>query len=383
MSSQAFKNGKPPSFQGKSISRREFIRTTGAAAVTTAVLGETGLSFGQMPQKTVTLAFVGCAHIHTPSYIGLVTKRPEVKVKYCWDHDQARGARRAGELNAKQVTNLDVIWSDPAVAAVVICSETNRHHDLVLAAAKAGKHMFVEKPLGITAQDSAAMAAAIDKAGLLFTTGYFMRTQPHHLFLREQVKNGAFGKITRVRGSNCHSGSLGGWFDTEWRWMADPKIAGVGAFGDLGTHSLDIMMWLMGDVAAVTADIKVITGRYGDCDESGEALLEFKNGVIGTLAAGWVDVDNPVSLLISGTEGHAVIVKDNLYFTCKNVPGADGKEPWRVLPPALPAPMDQFVDAVAGKQGMPLVSPREAAARVSVMEAAYRGARSRTWVQPA
>jgi predicted dehydrogenase len=49
------------------------------------------------------------------------------------------------------------------------------------------------------------------------------------------------GKITRARGSNCHSGSLGGWFDKEYRWMADPKIAGVGAFGDLGTHKLDIL----------------------------------------------------------------------------------------------------------------------------------------------
>jgi predicted dehydrogenase len=227
------------------------------------------------------------------------------------------------------------------------------------------------------------MAEAIEKAGLLFTTGYFMRTQPHHLFLKDQVAKGSFGKITRARGSNCHSGSLGGWFDQEWRWMADPKIAGVGAFGDLGTHSLDILMWLLGSVASVAADIKVVTGRYGDCDETGEALLRFRSGVIGTLAAGWVDVDNPVSLLISGTEGHAAIVKDKLYFTCKKVAGASGDGPWLDLPQALPAPMDQFVDAVAGKKGLPLVTPQEAAARVSVMEAAYKGARAHAWAEPA
>jgi predicted dehydrogenase len=365
------------------MGRRDFIKKAGAAAVATAVIGDTVLSSAQGTPKTVTLAFVGCAHIHTPSYIDLVTKRPDVKVKYCWDHDRARGARRAAELKAKQAADLGEIWSDREVAAVVICSETNRHHDLVLSAAKAGKHMFVEKPLGITSGESTAMASAIEKAGLLFTTGYFMRTQPHHLFLKEQVAKGAFGKITRARGSNCHSGSLGGWFDTEWRWMADPKIAGVGAFGDLGTHSLDILMWLLGDVASVTADIEVVTGRYGDCDETGEALLRFKSGVIGTLAAGWVDVDNPVALLISGTEGHAAIIKDKLYFTSKKVAGADGREPWLDLPPALPAPMDQFIDAVAGKKGLPLVTPREAAARVSVMDAAYKSARSHSWVEPA
>ena len=364
------------------VSRRDFIKTAGAAAVTAAVLGEPRLSFPQDLPKTVTLAFVGCAHIHTPSYIGLVTKRPNIKVKYCWDHDQARGARRAGELKAKQTSDLGEIWSDREVGAVVICSETNRHRDLVLAAAGAGKHMFVEKPLGITARESAEMASAIEKAGRTFTTGYFMRTQPHHLFLKEQIAKGSFGKITRARGSNCHSGSLGGWFDKEWRWMADPKIAGVGAFGDLGTHSLDILMWLLGDVASVAADIRTVTGRYGDCDETGEALLQFKSGVIGTLAAGWVDVANPVSLLISGTEGHAAIINDRLFFTCEKIAGAKGQEPWLDLPPALPAPMDQFLDAVAGRQGLPLVTPREAAARVSVMEAAYQSARSHAWTGP-
>jgi predicted dehydrogenase len=364
------------------LSRRDFMKTAGAAAVATAVLGDARLSAAQDAPKTVTLAFVGCAHIHTPSYVGLLAKRPDVKVKYVWDHDPARAAKRAGELKAKQAADPAEIWSDRQVSGVVICSETNSHRDLVLAAAKAKKHMFVEKPLGIAAAESAAMAVAIDKAGLLFTTGYFMRTQPHHLFLKAQVAKGAFGKITRARGSNCHSGSLGDWFGTEWRWMTDPKIAGVGAFGDLGTHSLDILMWLLGDVVSVAAEIKVVTGRYGDCDETGEALLRFKSGVIGTLAAGWVDVDNPVSLLISGTEGHAAIIRDKLYFSSKNVKGADGQAPWTDLPPALAAPMDQFVDAVAGKKVPSLVTPREAAARVSVMEAAYAAARGKSWVSP-
>jgi predicted dehydrogenase len=210
-----------------------------------------------------------------------------------------------------------------------------------------------------------------------------MRTEPKHLFLKQQIALGNFGQITRARGSFCHSGSLGGWFDKEWRWMADPKIAGVGAFCDLGTHSLDILMWLLGDVASVTADIKVVTGRYGDCDESGEALLKFKSGVTATLAAGWVDVDNPVSLLISGTEGHAFIVKNDLYFRSNKVPGADGNDPWTKLSKAQPLPLNQFVDAVGGKTGQPLVTPREAAARVSVMEAAYKAARSHSWVRPA
>ena len=120
--------------------------------------------------------------------------------------------------------------------------------------------------------DTSSDGKVIDKAGVLFQTGYFMRSEPIHRFLREQIAAGAFGKITRIRHTNCHSGSLGGWFDTEWRWMTDLKQAGIGGFGDLGTHSLDILMWLMGDISNTTATIKVATGRYGDCGEFDQPL---------------------------------------------------------------------------------------------------------------
>jgi predicted dehydrogenase len=359
------------------LTRREFLRSAGVATLAAA-----SLPAALAADKTMTLAFVGCAHIHTPGFVNLLKKRQDATVKSVWDHDAARAEKRAKELGAQVVKDVSQIWSDLEIAAVVICSETNRHHDLVLAAAQAGKHMFAEKPLGITAKESYAMADAIEKANLLFTTGYFMRTDPAHLFLKDEIAKGNFGKITRARGSNCHGGSLGGWFDQEWRWMADPKIAGVGAFGDLGTHKLDILMWLLGDVDSVTADIKVVTRRYGDCDESGEALIRFKNGVIGTLAAGWVDVDDPVQLLISGTEAHAVIVNGRLYYKNKKVSDADGKEPYTHLPSAQPAPLDQFVNAVAGQKDQPLVKPHEAAARVSVMEAVYKAARERNWSKP-
>ena len=370
-----------PSFIKEQTNRRDFIKTAGLAASAATLAGTSSL-LAQDAAKPVTLAFVGCAHIHTPGFINLLKSRPDVKVKYVWDHDEARAQRRATELSAK-VASLADIWADPEIPAVVICSETNRHKELVLAAVQAKKHLFAEKPLAGTSRESYEMADAIEKAKLLFTTGYFMRTSPINIFLKQQVAKGNLGKITRIRGSNCHSGSLGGWFDTDWRWMADPKIAGVGAFGDLGTHSLDIMMWILGEVESVTAEVKIVTGRYGECDETGEALMRFKSGVLGTLAAGWVDVDNPVSLLISGTEGHATVLNDRLFFRSTKVDGADGRRPWTELPAAPPLPMHQFVDAVAGKPGQPLVTPREAAARVSVMEAAYKAAKDHSWQQPA
>jgi predicted dehydrogenase len=330
----------------------------------------------------VQVALMGCAHIHTPGFVRRLKERSDVEVKYVWDHKPQRAQRRADELSTQVVAEVDDIWSDSEIAGVIICSETNRHEPLVLAGAAAGKHLFVEKPLGMGADDAYRMADAIERAGVLFQTGYFMRGDPIHLFLREQIGAGSFGKITRIRHTNCHAGSLKGWFDTEWRWMADPEQAGCGAFGDLGTHSLDILLWLMGDVARVTADIAVATGRYGDCDEYGEGLLKFANGAVGSLAAGWVDVAHPINLILSGTEGHAHVVDGDLYFQSDHVAGADGKEPWVKLPEAWPHAFELFLDALVGKEGVPLVGTREAAVRSAVMEAFYESARTQQWVTP-
>jgi predicted dehydrogenase len=328
----------------------------------------------------LSVALVGLAHIHTPGFIRRMNARDEVRVKVVWDHQPERAQQRADELGAAVTQDLQAIWADDEITGVIICSETNRHEELVLAAAAAQKHMFVEKPLGIGAEDAYRMAAAIEAAGVLFQTGYFMRSQGIHRFLRDEIAQGHLGKVTRVRMSNVHAGSLGGWFDTDYRWMADPEIAGCGAYGDLGTHRLDIMMWMMGDPLRVTADMDVTTGRYGECDETGEGLLRFEGGAIGVLAGGWVDLANPVPLLISGTEGHAYVYQGQLFYKSEHMAGADGKAPWTKLPEDLPHAFELYLDAMLG-QDVPLVGAREAAARSAVMEALYEAARTKTWVE--
>lgn len=330
------------------------------------------------------IAFVGCAHIHTPGFVKRIKERTDVRVVAVWDHDPARAAKNATELGAPAVADPAAIWRNRKVQAVVICSETDRHAQLVPPAAARHKHLFVEKPLGFAAADAARMCRVIEKAGVIFQTGYFMRGDPIHLFLKDALAKGLFGTVTRARHSNCHCGSLKGWFDTEWRWMADPAVAGCGAYGDLGTHSLDILMWLFGDqVERVAASIRSVTGRYGACDESGEGLLTFPNGVCATLAAGWVDVANPVRLLISGTEGHATVMNGQFFFQSSKVEGADGKQPWTALPQTAPHAFELFLDAVAGRPTpIPLVTAREAAARSATMEALYKASASGRWVTP-
>jgi predicted dehydrogenase len=112
-------------------------------------------------------------------------------------------------------------------------------------------------------------------------------------------------------------------------------------------------------------------------------MLKMKDGAVATFVAGWVDVANPVTLQIAGTEGHAVIVQDQLYFESKKVPGSKLAELVEGLPPGPELQLLQWVDAVSGQKGQPLVTAREAAARVAVTEAAYQSAGSGRWVSVA
>lgn len=331
------------------------------------------------------VGYIGVAHIHTPGFVERLNKRNDIQVKAVWDAQPERAKITADKLDTTTVSELSDILDDSDIEAVIICSETNEHEPLVVAAAEAGKHIFAEKPLGMKADDAYRMSNAIDKAGVLFQSGYFMRSQPVHQFIKQQVDSGTLGKITRVRHSNVHSGSIGrwfdsGWFEDGWMWMTDPEIAGVGAFGDLGAHSLDILMWLMGDVERVTAQVDTALNNY-KCDEYGESIIRFSDNVIGTMAAGWVDVFNTMPILVAGTEGQIYVNNGQLYFHSKHVEGADGKAAWTDLPEALPHAFDLFLDAVLG-QDVPLVSAKEAADRVAVMAALYKAAKTNTWVEP-
>jgi predicted dehydrogenase len=345
-----------------------------------------------MTRGRTNIAFVGCAHIHTPGFIQMVSRYSDIAVTRVWDPDRRRSDYRAQQLNAKVSDSVEAILADDSITAVVICSETNRHEQLVIQAAKAGKHMFVEKPLGMTSHDAYAMAQAVEDAGVMFQTGYFQRYERPNRFIKDLINKGALGTITKVRGSNAHHGALANWFGArpdavhdDWRWMADPTIAGVGAFGDLGAHALDILLWWLGDVSLATAQVDVVTNTYDGTDESGEGLLRFKNGAVGTLCAGWVDVANPVRYMVSGTHGHAALIHDKLYVTSQKDARFDGSAPVRDCEMPVPAPhaFELFLDTLIGRDlALPLVSAREAAYRSSVMEALYEGAKNNTWVMP-
>src|SRR3954471_17659985 len=94
------------------LTRREFLTATAlAVAAAPELLAQ---------EKTVTIAFVGCAHIHTPGFVDLLKGRKDVKVKWVWDHDTARAEKSAKKIGTEVVSDINRIWSDPEIQAVVI-----------------------------------------------------------------------------------------------------------------------------------------------------------------------------------------------------------------------------------------------------------------------
>lgn len=358
------------------VTRRAFIDTIGAAGATLLAHG----TLRAAENKGVTLGLLGAAHMHTPMFLQILKSRENVRVSHVWDHDTARAQRTAAESGAKAAKTAAEVVGEASVSGVLVLSETSVHAELAVAAAQAKKHLFIEKPLGVGAKDASQIADAVEKAGVLFTSGYHLRTVPKYIFVKQNLEKRNLGKIVRVHCSFCNDCALQGAFDKELKWTVDPKWGALGSFADTGTHALDMLMWLMGDVDSVLAQVDTVTGRYPGCDEAGQAMIRFKSGVTGTISAGWVEPENPVGLLVNGTEGHAAVFNDRLYLRTKKVPGADGARPWGKLPPGPDHPVLQFVDAVAGQKGLPLVGVREAAARVKVMEAMYQSARERKWV---
>ena len=333
----------------------------------------------------IEIALIGVAHCHIQGFAKRIDARDDIKVRFVWDRDRARAADEA-KAHGAEVADLESILADKSVSGVVVYSETDQHEDLISRIAEVGKAMFVEKPLGLGADDACAARDAIKQSGVLFQTGYFSRGDPLLRFVKEHIDRGSFGKITRIRCCNAHNGALRRALAGPFEWMTDPARAGGGGYIDLGTHALDVMLWLLRfpKVLEATATLGKGMGAYASgCDELGEGLLRMEDGCIGSLAASWDDVGRPLPLQVMGTDGYAYIADGKLYFKSGHVDGADGSVWSGDLPQKLPHALDIFFDHLVGRDEHPLVTVEEAAQSCVVMEALLLGAKEQTWVKPA
>ncbi len=281
-----------------------------------------------------------------------------------------RTPAKAADFTKKHGLSLDsdyaAMLKDPSIDAVVLATPHQQHADQIVAASKAGKHIFVEKPFTLTKASAAKSVAAADKAGVVLALGHNRRFLPAVLELKSRLKAGALGTILHAELN--HSGASGLQFRPD-NWRADRKESPAGGMGAMGIHMVDMAINLFGPMSDVHA-MSIRRAIAVDLDDTTSMLLRFQNGMTGYLAT--LAATTPTQRIeVFGTKG-TIEIRNERFFTFRPIQG----EPEHTDYPPFDkerAELEAFAAAVAGKAPYPLPND-EAIHGIAVFEAIVKSA---------
>ncbi len=262
------------------------------------------------------------AYLRAPHHFPRLGVRPELVAVA--DEVPGRAEEAAGRYGFATATrDWRQVAEDPRVQAVSITAPNFLHREIGVAMAKAGKHIWVEKPVGLTAADARAVAEAAGKAGVQGTVGFNYRNAPAVAAARELVCSGEIGTVTHVRirlfsDYAAHP-------DGALTWRYERERGGAGVLADLASHGVDRARYLLGEIAALIADTAIFLperarpagataghtraagGEPGPVENEDYVccLLRFASGARGVLEACRVSVgeQNNYGFEIHGTKG--------------------------------------------------------------------------------
>lgn len=247
-----------------------------------------------MNAKTLRIAILGLAHTgHAYSYIHWLGKEPGVEVVGLYDDSPERLAWFGDRFEiARRETAPSALLADETIDAVVVCSQTNRHRDLVVAAAQAGKQVLCEKPIATTLADARAMIDACASSGVQLHIPFVCRYYPTVQRAKSLVGEGDLGAVQAIVGMNRGIPPLPPAYP---EWITDPVEAGGGALIDHSVHVTDAMRYLTGSEAvSVSAEAGTLFTPDLGVDDSALLLLNFANGAVGSVDPSWsVPRSNP------------------------------------------------------------------------------------------
>ena len=204
----------------------------------------------------------------------------------------AAAARRYGY--EKYYTDWHEMIEDEDIQLFDNSGPNDTHAEPCIAAAQAGKHILCEKPLARTAQESKEMLSAVSKAGVKHMVAFNYRFVPAICQARKLIDSGALGKIYHFRAVYPQEWIMAH-YDSPIIWRLQKNRAGSGALGDLGAHIIDLGRFLVGEIKSVSALTKTFITKRSlgegkgmgtvDVDDAFAAVVEFDNGVLGTLEA--------------------------------------------------------------------------------------------------
>jgi predicted dehydrogenase len=267
------------------------------------------------------------------------------------------------KTGVKVVSSYGRILKDPEIHAVVLATPHSLHVKQIVQAAKAGKHVFVEKPFTLTRKTAEKAVAAVKAAGVTLGVGFNRRYAPSFVEMTNRIRAGAIGDVLHIEAT--HSGPTGyGLKPNTWRSIR-PETPG-GGMTARGVHTLDAMIRIAGPVSSVYAfsDKRKLPADI-DIDDTTSMLLKFAGGATGHLSTVFVTGDL-YCLRVFGSKGWLELRGDT-DLTQRGLEGAPEKIPLQALDKEK-AELEAFADAVAEKKSS-VVPPEEIINGVAVLEA--------------
>ncbi len=287
-------------------------------------------------------------HVHASGYARDVKTTGKAEVVAVWDEDTLRGKDWAQELNADFESDLDTLLARKDIDAVICCTPTTMHDEVIIKAANAGKHIFTEKALSTTVEGCKKIADAIKLNDVIFTISYPQLFNKSTKFIKSYIDSGKLGTVTTVRIRNAHSGVSNGWLPEYW---FEEKDAGGGAMMDLGCHPMYQLAALCGKPKRISALFNSPLGTK--VDENAVAIIEFENGIIGISETGFDSFSSPHRVEVYGTEG--TIIENNWKLSIRTKDTAEFSEGF-IEPKAEEndiSPIEKFINACIDGTGTP------------------------------
>ena len=228
-----------------------------------------------------------------------------------------RAQEYAKEYGAKSAYgDYEDLLADPDVQAVHVCLPHDVHHPVCMAAAKAGKHILVEKPMALSVAESEDMLAAAEAAGVTLMVAQVLRFRTAHIKARELLRDGAIGQVRTV-----YRRRMGYVDHTKLPpWHADPKQIGNFAIYGFSSHEIDIILWLLDTEAKrAFATGRVTNPVWGNEDEI-IAVLELANDAMATHVQSMNARQGGYDCVIVGTDGSMHLATESIDLNGEEIP---------------------------------------------------------------
>lgn len=238
-------------------------------------------------------------HVHAWEYTEQALEHPDTEMAAVWDEDRVRGEAAAGKLGVPFYESLDDMLSQANLDAVIVDAPTNRHKEVILKAAQAGKHIFTEKVIAPTEDEVQEIMTAVEESGVTLTVSLPRLNAGSTLAIEDILEKGLLGQVTYARVRLSHNGALAGWLPEHFY---NKEQCGGGAMIDLGCHPMYLTSLFLGEkVTGVSANFGYVTGK--EVEDNAVVTLFTGSGAIGVVEAGFVNSHSPFTIEVHGTEG--------------------------------------------------------------------------------